>query len=171
MGELLYLKAKVKKMTAIAVRNITINEVAQYFLSKESMTHKKLQKLCYYAYAWNLTLHDEFLFEDKFQAWIHGPVEPNLYQQYKGYGWNDIPQVDTMPGSIEEDERAKSILELVYASYGDFDGDELEFLTHQEAPWLNARCGISDHSPSNNVIDDDVIKSYYLNVFENGQNI
>ncbi|MEQ5975454.1 DUF4065 domain-containing protein [Bacillus cereus] len=171
MGELLYLKAKVKKMTAIAVRDITINDVAQYFLSKESMTHKKLQKLSYYAYAWNLTLHNEFLFEDKFQAWIHGPVAPNLYQDYKAYGWNNIPQVDAIPASIEENERVKNVLELVYTSYGDFDGDELEFLTHQEAPWINARIGLADHAPSNNELSDDVIKTYYFNVFENGQNI
>lgn len=33
-----------------------LNTVAQYFLSKESMSLKKLQKLVYYAYGWTLAL-------------------------------------------------------------------------------------------------------------------
>ena len=30
----------------------TILDVAAWFLLKEDMTHKKIQKLCYYAEAW-----------------------------------------------------------------------------------------------------------------------
>jgi uncharacterized phage-associated protein len=56
----------------------TIQQIAQWFLCKESMTHKKLQKLCYYAQAWNLALHNSELFEDRFEAWVHGPVSPVL---------------------------------------------------------------------------------------------
>ncbi|HDR8486315.1 TPA: DUF4065 domain-containing protein [Bacillus cereus] len=171
MGELITFKVKVKKMNATAVRNVTINDVAQYFLSQESMTHKKLQKLCYYAYAWNLALHDEYLFTDKFQAWVHGPVSPGLYQEYKVYGWNEIPQPGELPQSVQENERIMNILELVYNSYRDFDGDELEILTHQEDPWLNARGGIPEHFPSNSVIEDRIIREYYRNVFEADQNI
>lgn len=38
-----------------------LNTVAQYFLSKESMSLKKLQKLVYYAYGWTLALLNESL--------------------------------------------------------------------------------------------------------------
>lgn len=31
-------------------------EVAEWFLRKEPMTHKKLQKLCYYAQAWSCVI-------------------------------------------------------------------------------------------------------------------
>ena len=33
-----------------------IFDIANWFLSKESMPQKKLQKLCYYAKAWSLVL-------------------------------------------------------------------------------------------------------------------
>ncbi len=33
-----------------------IFDVADWFLSKEAMPHKKLQKLCYYYKAWGLAL-------------------------------------------------------------------------------------------------------------------
>jgi len=34
----------------------SVLNIAQCFLSKQGMTHKKLQKLCYYAQAWHLAL-------------------------------------------------------------------------------------------------------------------
>ena len=70
----------------------TVFDVANWFLSKESMTPKKLQKLVYYAYSWYLTLVNESkddltakLFTSRLEAWVHGPVFPELYQKYKGY--------------------------------------------------------------------------------------
>ena len=35
-----------------------VMDVANWFLSQSSMTHKKLQKLCYYAQAWHCALHN-----------------------------------------------------------------------------------------------------------------
>jgi len=35
-----------------------INTVANWFLNKYSMSHKKLQKLCYYAEAWHQALYN-----------------------------------------------------------------------------------------------------------------
>ena len=55
-------------------RMTSIFEVARFFLTKESMTHLKLQKLCYYAQAWYLTIYGQRLFNEEFQAWLHGPV-------------------------------------------------------------------------------------------------
>lgn len=68
--------------------------VAKYFLSKSRMTHKKLQKLCYYAQAWHCAFYkNKPLFENRIEAWVHGPVSPELYYRYYNYGWNEIPQV------------------------------------------------------------------------------
>ena len=50
----------------------------------------KLQKLVYYAQAWHLALRDVPLFEEDFEAWVHGPVIPALYQEYKKFGWRPI---------------------------------------------------------------------------------
>ena len=69
-----------------------INTLADAFLSFEPMTNKKLQKLCYYAKAWHLSLCDENIINEDFEAWIHGPVCPQLYQTYKGYGFDKIPK-------------------------------------------------------------------------------
>ncbi|MFP5528706.1 Panacea domain-containing protein, partial [Peptococcus simiae] len=53
----------------------SVIDVANWFLSKDSMTHKKIQKLCYYAQAWYCALYDGTpLFKEEIQAWVHGPV-------------------------------------------------------------------------------------------------
>ncbi len=146
-----------------------ISSVAKTFLSFEPMTHKKLQKLCYYAYAWHLTLFGSPLFREKFQAWVHGPVSPELYQEYKTHGWREIPQLNEHVFENQE-QSVIDIIESVYASYGDLSGDELEILTHEEDPWLVARNGLPDHAPSQTMIEDEVIRNFYSKKFEFGQN-
>lgn len=64
-----------------------IYEVANFFLNKEAMSHKKLQKLCYFSQAWYLANYGEPLVPNRFEAWVHGPVSPDLYYKYKGWGW------------------------------------------------------------------------------------
>lgn len=137
-----------------------LNTVAQYFLSKEFMSLKKLQKLVYYAYGWTLALLNEslenmeyHLFPNRIEAWVHGPTIPDLYHKYKSYGWNDIPQVrllDMSPFSNNE----KDVLEQVWEVYGGYTANQLEMLSHQEVPWLNARKGISLEIASSNLIKD-----------------
>ncbi len=67
--------------------------IAEYFLWKASnesrpVTNKKLQKLLYYAQAWSLVLRDKKLFDDKIEAWIHGPAIRKVYLGYKEFGFN-----------------------------------------------------------------------------------
>lgn len=146
----------------------TIIDIAKFFLSKNdhNMTHKKLQKLCYYAYAWYLVLRGERLFEERFQAWVHGPVSPLLYKKYKGHGWNPIPPEDEPFLQSEVIE----VLEEVYRTYGEFTGDDLESLTHSELPWIEARGDLPKYEPSNTYLSDETIKEYYSQLYEQGQN-
>ncbi|EGP9509524.1 SocA family protein, partial [Listeria monocytogenes] len=137
----------------------TAKDLANWFLAKESMTPKKLQKMLYYAYAWTLTLTNEKeddlsnkLFPEKFEAWVHGPVIPEIYHEYKRYGYTNIPKQEN---TIDLDNKdIESILDQVMLVYGKFDGNELESITHQEEPWNSARIGCGPLDTCNNVIDD-----------------
>lgn len=64
----------------------SIFDMAEAFLSIESMTHMKLQKLCYYAKAWYLAIYGENIITEPFEAWVSGAVQPLLYHKYKIYG-------------------------------------------------------------------------------------
>ena len=73
----------------------TIYDLANWFSSKSDMSHKKLQKLCYYAVAWHYALYDSQLVEnDEFEAWIHGPVSLSLWHEYKDCVWKPLPRYD-----------------------------------------------------------------------------
>ncbi len=142
----------------IVQKTETIFYMAKAFLNIESMTHKKLQKLCYYAKAWYLALYDENIIEEPFEAWVHGAVQPDLYHAYKMYGFDYIPEVTCVDDVPEE---FLSFAREVYDSYGDLSGDELEKLNHTEAPWLNARKGLKPWQSGNVVISEDDMKEYY----------
>ena len=144
-----------------------IYDLANAFLSIEAMTHKKLQKLCYYAKAWYLAINDENLIEEQFEAWIHGAVQPALYQEYRSHGFQLIPMfsdsIETLP------EEFLSFSREVFQAYGDLSGDDLERLNHQEEPWVNARRGLQPWQSSNTVISEEDMKVYYRGLMENGQ--
>lgn len=144
--------------------------VAKWFLSKSSMSNKKLQKLCYYAYSWFIVFFNDLeavetnlciittLSEEKFEAWIHGPVNPQLYHKYKGYGWANIPQEPLTPSFNQE---IDDLLKQVWDIYGHFSADELETITHGEFPWQNVRRGLAPSEPCTNRISDYDILKYY----------
>lgn len=135
--------------------------LAKAFLSIESMTHKKLQKLCYYAKAWYLALNDSNLIVEPFQAWVHGAVNPSLYHQYKQYGFDNIPKVKRIEDIPEE---FISFSKEIFASYGSLTGDQLEHLNHNETPWINARNGLKPWENCSNEISEQDMKDYYRSI-------
>ncbi|WP_101508556.1 Panacea domain-containing protein [Paraclostridium sordellii] len=146
----------------------SVFDIANYFLSKEPMTNKKLQKLCYYAQAWYLALHKEPLINSSFEAWVHGPVSRDLYSKYKNFRANLIPlNIKNIPGLNED---IIDHLETVFNTYGGFNGDELEILTHSEDPWIKARLGYEEWEPCNVEIDPELMKKYYWSIYAPEEN-
>lgn len=143
---------------------LSIQDIANWFLAKEAMTHKKLQKLCYYAVAWGYALTDDYIAtNDKFQAWVHGPVSRTLYNTYKENGWNLL---DQFTSDIEMPDNIQELLQSVWVTYGDKDGNELEALSHIEQPWKNARVGVKEDERSENTIDIDDMKKFYRSIYK-----
>ena len=132
--------------------------MAKAFLTISEMTHKKLQKLCYYAKAWYLAIYDQNIVSDAFEAWVHGAVQPGLYQFYKKYGYSQIPREMNKMMIPEE---YLFFAQEIYDSYGHLTGDELETLNHSEMPWQNARVGFKPWENCNVVISEDDMKEYY----------
>lgn len=132
--------------------------LAMLMLSYEDMSNKKLQKMCYYAYAWYKTIYNKSIADINFEAWVHGPVSRELYHQFKDYGWENIPKYY---GFIDADEKVVNFCDKVVELYGTFSADELEEKTHHEEPWLRARHGITAYESSDVIIKDyDIIEFY-----------
>ena len=144
-----------------------IYDLANSFLAIVSMTHKKLQKLCYYAKAWYLAINDTNLVSEPFEAWVHGAVQPRLYQKYRAYGFQPIPMytepLDNLP------EEFLGFAREIFNSYGELTGDDLERLNHKEMPWLNARKGLKPWQNSNAEISEEDMKTYYRSLMNDEQ--
>lgn len=141
-----------------SIRADGIFQLARAFLSIEPMTNKKLQKLCYYAKAWYLAINDENLIPEQFQAWVHGAVSPELYRKYRDYGFEKIPQ-ETDVSDIPE--TFMDFAKDIFAVYGKYTGDQLEYINHRESPWLNARKGLEPWENSENIISESDMKECY----------
>jgi len=150
-----------------SIGKYSIFEIANWFLSKEQMAHKKLQKLCYYAQAWFITLKDIRLTDAVFEAWIHGPVAPVLYERFKQYGYSTIRIVDKYTQNIHEDDI--ELLESVWQTYGDYTGNALEALSHSEQPWITARNGYAPDERCAVPISLDSMKDYYETIYIGGE--
>jgi uncharacterized phage-associated protein len=147
-------------------------DVADYFIwlaqdTGSFISNLKLQKLVYYAQAWHLALQDEPLFEEDFEAWVHGPVIATLYKKYKAFGWQPIltevePQID---------KHTSDFLSEVAEEYFACDAYELEQMTHAEEPWQRARKGLPSDAVSTAIIEKNWMREYYgARVEENSEN-
>jgi len=137
-------------------------DIADYFIwianeTGSFISNLKLQKLVYYAQAWYIALHNNPLFEEDFEAWVHGPVIPSLYQKYKSFGWQPISE-DVAPGLPND---VLQFLDEVAEEYFACDAYELEQMTHAEDPWNWARGDLAPDEPSNEVIKKEWMKEFY----------
>lgn len=150
---------------------ITKSEIADWFLENSKacdVTPKKMQKLMYYAYAWGLVFFNDSpdklenkLFDGKFEAWVHGPVDRQIYAWFADFGYNPIPIPPEKPPVQIKNPDVLDLLQQINDIYGDFSGNQLERLTHQEKPWLKARGDAKPLDPSENVISDKDMYIFY----------
>jgi len=154
-----------------AKKNFSAFDIAKFFIwksnkEKKPITNKKLQKLLYYSQAWSMALKDKPLFNEKIEAWVHGPAIRDVYVAYKNFGFEPIIESVSEDDLIEIKNGTKKLLDEVWRVYGKYDGQYLEFLTHNEKPWQEARVGIEDLASSSNEITLDSMKIYYSNLIK-----
>lgn len=141
----------------------TAKEVARYIvgffqMAEDPITNLKLQKLLYYVQGWHLGLYGDAAFDEDLQAWVHGPVQPSVYHEYKQYRWNPITDEVAIP---DLHKKLKRHIDNVLEVYGSDSAYELERRTHREAPWKDARKGIQRDQDCTNVIKKKAMKDYF----------
>lgn len=124
----------------------------------DQISNLKLQKLLYYAQAWFLAINGRPLFDDRLEAWVHGPVVPPVYGEFKKWSWQAIGINPELPPLAEP---VKAHLEEVAAVYGSMSAFDLERLTHSEAPWIDARGAVPEDEASTAVISLESMERFY----------
>ncbi|WP_027368800.1 Panacea domain-containing protein [Desulfocurvibacter africanus] len=154
---------------------ISINDACDYVIAKASeagigLNNLKLQKILYYCQAWHLAFGKGRLFDGHFQAWVHGPVSRTIYDRfaltkslYSPLSSSDIREDFNAAAMSQE---ARELIDAVLNVYGQFTGDQLESMTHQEEPWKSARGDLPLHVRCENPIDEDVMAKFYASRLE-----
>jgi uncharacterized phage-associated protein len=153
--------------------NMKHDDVCDYIILKvraagESLSHLKLQKLMFYVQAWHLAFFGKPLFVGRFQAWVHGPVNRELYDRFSDtkslYSeiTQDVIRPDFDETSLTEDEAAH--IDSVLDAYAALTGTQLEVITHCEDPWIAARVGIRPSQRCETEIDESLMARYYASL-------
>lgn len=143
---------------------MTVDSMAKVILSyRDDISNKKLQKLAYYVYSWHLTIMKKEIANMSFEAWEHGPVCRKLYNEYKQFGRGIIPQYH---GFVLANDDEIRFVGSVLSVYGSYSADELEYMTHNEMPWNEARRGCASNEASDAIITKESIVRYYSMQYE-----
>jgi len=127
-------------------------ELPQYILHQypeAKITHLKLQKLLYYVKVWGIVAGKN-LYGGTFHKWKHGPVNQEVYDEYKIYGQGCLVAPET---ALTPDAETKPLIDFILEVYMPYSAISLSAMTHQEPPWQN--------TPDQEVMSDEQIYAYY----------
>ncbi|MBA5725485.1 Panacea domain-containing protein [Bombella favorum] len=146
---------------------VSVQTVANRFLELASdhdmqLTPMKLLKLVYLAHGWMLGTHRVPLIRNRIEAWMYGPVVPELYEQIRHYKRN--PVTTTLQAPTETlSPQMREVINRVFDTYKGMSGPELSTLTHlPNTPWEQIYNSQGAWAP----IPDWMIERYYVDKIE-----
>lgn len=166
------------------MRTVDIKDYACYvgitmLMKGLTVSPLKLQKILYYEQAWHMVSfgRENQLFACAPQAWVNGPVYPEIYYIYKDmvFGMCDHLKMDNFIHHGEDaSDKERTLLkkmaltqdeialtERVILLYGSRTQNQLILLTHSEKPWSEMREGLMPYDYSNREISLDTMHDYY----------
>ena len=125
---------------------LSIFDVASYLLAKEpqgAMSTVKLQKLCFYAYAWYAHQTGAQLYPEVIYAMRKGPVIGDLLTAHSGQKKVETSDLDLHYESwemtpTEPAAYTRQILDAVWEKYAAEDTWDLVEISHKEVVWKEA---------------------------------
>lgn len=139
----------------------------------------KLQKILYYEQAWHMVGFERKnqLFACAPEAWVNGPVYPEIYRIYKDMvpgmcdhlkyehflndGETPEGKVHDLMGRMKLTDEEIALTERVIMLYGSRTQNQLILLTHSEMPWSEKREGLMPYDYSDRPISLDTMYEYY----------
>lgn len=142
----------------------SVIDVAAYILDEYGpMTTMKLEKLAYYSQAYSLSRGNGApLFAEDFQAWVNGPVAPELYHEHRGkFLLHRGELARAVEGHAPLSASEKRLVKTVCGKLSPLTGNQLSEKTHAEKPWRDARMGCGPSERCETIIPKQVIREYY----------
>lgn len=137
--------------------------ITKYLVEKYKIIKPvKLQKILYFLYLDYLKENNEKLFDEKFEAWVYGPVLRDVFYHIKYNGFNfEIEENDTLIEICDlNNEKIKLFIDSKVNKYLKIPTFDLVEMAHNTSPWKNARKDLKDNEISNNTIDFKDLEEY-----------
>ena len=126
--------------TNIKPKNMnSIHDIADYIILRvksedenASLINLKLQKLLYYVQAWSYGINKKSMFTGDFEAWIHGPVNREIYNRFNPtkYLYSEINLEDCRNKDVALSVEDTEFVDFILENYLKYSGAELERLSH-----------------------------------------
>ncbi len=146
------------------MKNEKLTQLALYLTNKYDVNSPlKLQKMLFFIRIEEIKsnnnknkLKSEFFKENyNFEAWINGPVEPNIYRFMRPYFLN--LEIEDQDYTYDVKKYNFKKLDGYIQKYLKYDAYELRDLSHKNKGWISARNGIKENEISNEKIDENLI--------------
>ncbi len=129
---------------------VIANEVLeQAWQAGHDLTQIEIQKICYFLHGHHLMDHGQPLISSEFEAWDFGPVQRSLYDSFKKFGREPIPELATAFDPIRREKKDlpsiehNSVRETIakyLPVYLDIPAFELVEMTHRPGtPWTETQ--------------------------------
>ena len=90
------------------------------------VSHLKIQKMLYFCQGYYLGLYNKPLFDEKIEAWQHGPIIPSVYN------FMNESEISSLGKSEKE------MIDSVFQIKGQYSAWKLRDETHSQSPWIDA---------------------------------
>lgn len=124
----------------------------------------KLLKLLYYIQGYHLAMFNAPLFNDKMEAWLHGPVVPSVYKWVKDMTDEKLQNQamdNEQIGALNLHPQQTKLISEVLNIYNKYSAYGLRDKTHTEMPWLSVY-----EKDKNNEITLDSLKNFFTPLVE-----
>ena len=148
----------------------SIHDIADYIILRvksedkgASLINLKLQKLLYYVQAWSYGINKKPMFTADFEAWIHGPVNREIYDRFNPtkYLYSEINPEDCQNKNVVLSSEDAEFVDFILENYLKYSGAELERLSHSEQPWVKTRGDLGINERCDKVISPELMIEYY----------
>lgn len=119
---------------------ITSEIMRQCNLMQTKITNLRLQKILYYIQVQSLISMDKLSFNDEIEAWRHGPVIRDVYNEYMRYIAFpiDFGDIEVIKNRTSIDKTIISIIHYIICLAKEYSAWELVDRTKQTRPWKDS---------------------------------
>ena len=150
---------------------LTADDVTDYLLSKEikvngkGITNLDVQKILYFAQGWHLAINGERLFQEDLRAWVHGPVVPEIYFRLAQSERYPIPVTEVRGDPVAICRKPSGPSWIRSGRNTALQTGKLVDLTHEQAPWRNARGNLEARQKSETPLStSDMMEFFRTNI-------